>query len=122
MFYGYIELNKFACTEIHEREVNGKLERCISIPIKLNGFTENTAENGFRKRVFFNFVANDMKPNPQGNSHYISLYSRDKEVVENIRKYDYFEDLRFLGRMRPGLNNNHPRSKTTSIDDAMKTE
>lgn len=121
MYYGYIELSKFAGAEIHEREVDGKVERCISIPIRINGFAENNSKSEYGRRIFFNFIANDMRPNPNNFSHYISLYSRDKKVVEDINKYGHYESLRFLGKLRPGVSNSHFYKKT-SIDDAMKTD
>ena len=122
MYYGYMELSKLVGAEIHYREFNGKMERCLSIPIELNGLGENNSTSEYSRRVFLQFLANDMKPNPNNYTHYLSLYCRDKEVVENIRKYDYFKELRFLGKMRPGLWNSHYYSNVKSIDDALNTD
>ena len=115
MYYGSIILSNFMNTEIHEREVNGKLEECISIPILSNGLIF-----GKKRIVVMRFLCRDRKPNPENVSHYISMYIPDKSLSDRIEKLGFENNFKFIGSLKPSfITHKRNRDKNTSLDEAM---
>lgn len=118
MYYGSIELSNFMNTMIHEREVNGKLEECISIPILSNGLIF-----GKKKVVIMRLLFKDRKPNPENVSHYISMYIPDKSISDRVKELGFENNLKFIGSMKPSfITYRKSRNKNTSLDEAMDKE
>lgn len=88
-----IELTKFIGAEIHERDIMGKVQKCISIPIE-----ENAIKISSSGRAFVDMSLNNMKPNKNNESYYISVIIRDKKKRERVRELGYDVDLKFIGK------------------------
>lgn len=115
MYYEKIELTRYIGAELHEREVNGKLETCISIPIVPNGLVF-----GKKCEVYMRLICNDRKPNYQNVSHYVSVYVPDKKFWENLDKLGYRNNLMYLGEMKPSFFQRKKLNKNpVSLDEAM---
>lgn len=92
-----IELTRFIGAEIEEREVHGRMEKCVSIPIKLNGLV--TSKDG---RIFLNLNLFPRKPNMKGDTHFVSVSFANKELQSKVKELGYEEDLKFIGFIRKG--------------------
>ena len=95
MFTGSIELSKLIGAEIHEREFNGEIVKCISIPIEENDFPVTS-----KNRVFLRFVMKEKRPNPYNVSHYISLFVGNKEIIKQHKLLGYDKMVKFIGNAR----------------------
>lgn len=114
MIYGNMELSKFICSEIHEREVNGVIEECISIPIRLNGLKKSNSN-----RVFMPYTMNERRPNPDNITHYVSVNIKDEKLRDEIERYGFSNNLKFIGYAKSNyFKKGHP-SNVVPLDEAM---
>lgn len=114
MVYCNVELSKFIGAEIEIREVNGELTECISIPIKTNGM-----RIGKNKKVFFPFLLKEKKPNLYNQTHYISLYNKDREFRKRISELGYEENLKFLGYAKSVFYKKRDYRKAVPLEEAI---
>lgn len=118
MIQANLELTRFRDVEIHEREIEGKMEECLSIPIKRNGLF--FGKKGSVKLVLMLF---EKRANPLNESHYVSVYIPDKKVYADIVKLGFKENFKFLGNAKYKKSaEKHIRGKATSIEEAMNTD
>lgn len=92
MLYESLDLTKFIGVEIEEREVNGRIQSCISIPIKLNGLVLSR-----KNRVYLNLCLIDKHMNERNETHFVSVRFSDKNALENVTRLGYDKDLRYIG-------------------------
>lgn len=113
-----VELTRYRDVEIHQREIDGKLEECLSIPIVRNGliFTKKDAV----KMVLMLF---EKRANTYNESHYVSAYVPYKDVCKDIIKLGYRDNFKFLGKaIYKKSVEKHNRQYVTPIDEAMDTD
>lgn len=115
MYYGSLELTRLRNVEIEEREVNGKMEKCISIPIVSNGLMIYKKD-----RVYMHITMNRRRPNPDKFTHYISISITDKKVRKEIEELGFVENLKFIGHMKAGYEvRKFSKNDMMSLDEAM---
>lgn len=118
MYYETIVLSNLMNVEFHEREVEGKMEKCISIPIISSGLIY-----GKNSSVILRLLCRNKKPNWDNVSHYISLYAPDKELRKRISERGYLDRYKFIGDMKPSFLTDYHRGKPSmSLDEAMETD
>lgn len=92
MLYERIELTKFRNVEIIQREVDGKMEDCISIPINRNGLYRTEGN-----RVYFRGFLMERKPNPKNHSHFVTAMVSDKELRNEIEHLGFKRNFDYIG-------------------------
>lgn len=95
MILGNIEFTRLIGVEIQEREVNGKVEKCISIPIRPNGLLLSHQD-----RVYMDIMIKERRPNPDNISHYISVNIHNPKLMDEIKTLGYEMNLKFFGRAK----------------------
>lgn len=115
MLFASIELSKYIGAEIHQREVNGELVDCISIPIQPNGLFLSP-----KRKVYAGYTINERRTNCYGQSHYISATIRDKKLHQKLEDLGFMQDLKFIGSAKTTTAwvKTHPGVKT-SLEEAM---
>lgn len=93
MLIAYIKMHKFIGAEIEEREVFGKLRKCISIPLDLNGIVEG------KKSVLLKLFLIAMKPNKNNSSHYLRVIYKDLDMLSCIRRLGYEDCVKYIGNV-----------------------
>lgn len=121
MLFETIELSKFIGVEIHQREVNGEMMDCISIPIRINSLNRLG-----RDRVFLNLLLFERRANPDNNTHYASVQIKNMKLKEEIEKLGFLGDLRFIGNVKNGIWKHKRKAENkdnkVSLDEAMNIE
>ena len=121
MLFESIELSKFIGVEIHQREVNGEMMDCISIPIRINSLSRVG-----KNRVFLNLLLFERRANPDNNTHYASVQIKDMKLKEEIEKLGFLNELRFIGNVKNGIWRHKRKSggndNKISLDDAINIE
>lgn len=98
MFYVCIELSRMLCTEIEEREINGRMEQCISIPMSINGI-----EMSKRGNIYLNLNLVERRELGRSNeTHYASVIFWDKDMYEKIKELGYEKNLKYVGYAKRG--------------------
>lgn len=117
MFYESIELTKFRNVEIEQREIDGKMEECISIPIERNSLYK--LNNG---RVFLKTFLIEKRPNPDNQSHFVSVCIRDEKLREEIERLGFRKDLNYIGYAKVYNKNRkyYYRQDKVPLDEAME--
>lgn len=98
MFYETLELSKLIGVDIHKREVNGQIEKCLSIPIRLNGIRESSAN-----KYFMNLLLIERRANRKNNTHYVSLYFMDKQLKSELVSLGYSRNIKYIGFVQNSL-------------------
>lgn len=118
MIMATVDLTKLRYVEVEQREMNGQKTECLVIPIKENGFLRSKGG-----RIFMNLAIKDMRMNKMGFSHYISVYNKDKEWIEDVKNSGFSKDLMFIGHCKTFRFLNKENGKeVTPLDVAMDTE
>lgn len=121
MLFESIELSKFIGVDIHQREVNGEMMDCISIPIRINSLNRMG-----KNRVFLNLLLFERRANCDNNTHYASVQINDVKLKEEIEKLGFLKDLRFIGNVKNGIWRHKrkvgDKENKVSLDDAMNVE
>lgn len=122
MFFLNIDLSKLRNTEFHEREIEGKVEKCISIPIESNGLVIRG-----RKEVHLYALMKERKPNPDGITHTVVPYITSKKLFAELISNGWWKSMYYLGKVskkyqrnlnNPFYNNNN----SVSLDEAMEKD
>ena len=118
MIFESLEITKMRGVEIHKREVNGEIQDCVSIPIKINGLCLTSKE-----KVFMNLLMKERRPNPDNLSHYVSLYTTDKDLIRDIKQSGFEKDYKFLGKAKIWMDYcKRRKASDTDLDKAMSTD
>ena len=117
MLYESIDLTKFRNVEIEKREIEGKIEECISIPIERNGLYKSDIG-----RVFLQAFLMDRRPNPDNRSHFISMCIRDEKLREEIERLGFKDNLNYIGYAKMYNKNRkcYFRKDKVSLDEALE--
>lgn len=116
-----VELTKMLYTETHFREINGQMEECISIPIRINGL-----DKFGKDRVFLNMYLFKRNPNNKNVNYYASIRYRDKNLRQKVIDMGYKNNISYIGsiwfnyffkRSRFAQNKNE-----VSLDDALNID
>lgn len=115
MYVGNIELNKLIGAEIHEREFNGSMVKCISIPLDINGMSLTDS-----MKVYLHFSLKPMRPNRYNQTHYMSLEIKDKYIRDLVNSLGFEKSLKFIGNatLYDSVINGY-RKRVFSLDEAM---
>lgn len=118
MFYESIELTKFRDVEIEKREIEGKMEECISIPIERNSLYKIG-----NSRVFLKCFLIEQRPNPENHSHFVSICIQDEKLRKEIERLGFKRDMNFIGHAKVYNKKRkyYPRDKV-SLDKALDTD
>lgn len=99
MGYGLIGLTKLIYSELHEREINGKMEKCISIPLRMNGIEED--KNGDYNLRFITYKKK-FKSYAKGDLFDLSVRIRDKALYFSLKSQGWYAQLRNIGYYASG--------------------
>lgn len=97
MYYILLYLTRLVGVDLHYREVNGKMEECISIPMRLNGIEKKYENN----KVFWGIYMYPDKPNSQNKSHYLAIELKNPEAKKDMMKISGDTWLRYVGSVFP---------------------
>lgn len=116
MFNVSFEFTKYIGAEIEEREVMGKMQKCISIPIEINGLSI-TPYN----RVYGDFKMIEMRPNKNNCTYYLSAMIKDKNIIKDVKMLGFERNFQFIGYAKISNNRRQQICKrnTTPLDEAM---
>lgn len=106
MFYQEIILSKFRSTSLEQREINGIMEDCIVIPLRINGIVRYKSG-----KVVLSTVIHPKKPNAYNETHYVSVCIGDPEVREENKRLGFAKDLMFIGRFKDNKYSKKTRNK-----------
>lgn len=95
MLFETIDLSKLFDTEFHEREIHGKKELCLSIPLRINGI--DRLPNG---RCFLNCYLADRYANSQNITHFVMRRYRDKELYRKLIELGFAKNINRFGTVR----------------------
>lgn len=114
-----IQLDRLVGAEIHQREVNGEMCDCISIPIKWNGIT---CYRGTHYYIDFNMTRK--RPNPNGHTHYLSLLYPPSmmEWYDKVKNLGLTKGLSYVGVVYGGDKSYEktPKYKSTNTIEGIK--
>lgn len=94
MSYGCVHLLKLLGADTHIREVDGKPQKCVSIPLALNGIDEDEASN-FPLR--FQTVVCTFQKHKKGEVAKLSLYYKDKSMYFKVKETKWFSQVWNIG-------------------------
>lgn len=125
MLFCVIRMSDFIGAEIHQREVMGEIQDCISIPIKINGIRQYP-----KAGLQLHLLMVPKKPNPRQETHYLSvsfdsLSSEAKKMQRKVYGLGYWKQLKYIGKVILSGTKLvfEPRGKRqTSLDDALDKE
>lgn len=116
MFFIDIKLNSLRNTEIHQREVDGTVEDCISIPIRSNGLIVKK-----RREIHLYALMKERTPNPEKVTHYIVPYIKDKFLFSKLINTGWWKTMFYLGTAKKCFGMSEKKSKGhVSLDEAME--
>lgn len=118
-----LDMSKFIGVELHQREFNGELVDCVSIPVKWNGAR-------FKKggSIIVEFTIVPKKPNKKNETHYVSLFYLPryfKEQYMKVKELGLYEQVKYIGHISNWGKKYfiYPNSKIeTDLDKALDTE
>lgn len=120
---GFLNLNlaKLRYVEFHEREIEGRMEKCISIPLRINGIREGKKGNTHLYALLKEAPLNNL-----GRLYSVVPYISDKKLFARLlnsgwwKQMYYFGDVRrYTGKTR--IENNKRRSGIP-LEDAMERD
>ena len=122
MYFLNIDLSRLMFTEFHEREVNGELVKCISIPLDINGIMIRR-----NKEPHLYCLMKERQPNPNGELFAIIPYISSKRTFATLYKNGWWRNMYFLGKVTKyrGTKIEYGKYKNknaVSLDDAMARE
>lgn len=125
MLFCVIRMSDFIGAEIHQREVMGEIQDCISIPIKINGIRQYP-----KAGLQLHLLMVPKKPNPRQETHYLSvsfdsLSPEAKKMQRKVYGLGYWKQLKYIGKVILSGTKLvfEPRGKRqTSLDDALDKE
>ena len=119
MLLASIKLDNFRDVEIHQREVNGKIVDCVSIPMEENGIYKYGKFNN----IILSFSIKEKRLSANNKqSHYISLYTKNKKLREEIERLGYKERLKFLGHAIYFAKRETYNVKKIDLDNALEKD
>lgn len=122
MYFLNIDLSRLMFTEFHEREVNGELVKCISIPLDINGIMMRR-----KNEPHLYCLMKERQPNPNGELFAIIPYISSKRTFATLYKNGWWRNMYFLGKVTKyrGTKIEYGKYKNknaVSLDDAMERE
>lgn len=91
-----VDLHRLVGVDIEQREVDGVVQDCISIPIKPNGI-----KRGYRNTLKLYLGATRKNPNPLGQTHFLSVHFMSAEDYGRAMDLGYMDDqLKYVGNIR----------------------
>lgn len=122
MYFLNIVLSRLMFTEFHEREVNGELVKCISIPLDINGIMIRR-----KNEPHLYCLMKERQPNPNGELFSIIPYISSKRTFAKLCQSGWWRNMYFLGKVTKyrgkSLENKLYKNKNVvSLDDAMERE
>lgn len=125
MLFCVIRMSDFIGAEIHQREVMGEIQDCVSIPIKINGIRQYP-----KAGLQLHLLMVPKKPNPRQETHYLSvsfdsLSPEAKKMQRKVYGLGYWKQLKYIGKVILSGTKLvfEPRGKRqTSLDDALDKE
>ena len=116
-----LNLHKLIGVTVEEREVMGETQRCIVIPMALNGINES--KDG--KYIYGHYWANKSLPNPYGRTHFLSVrYPKElKDVYFKVNKLGFWKSVSLAGYIIKDSDNpfakNKKRKMTVDLDKTL---
>lgn len=108
-----VDLHRLIGVDIEQREVDGVVQDCVSIPIKPNGIKQ-----GYRHTLKLYLGATRKHANPQGQTHYLSVHFMSIDDYIKADNLGYMDDqLKFVGNIRNYSRNLKKKSKNTKSDE-----
>lgn len=121
MYFMSINLSAFRYADFHEREIEGSMEKCISIPIKQNGIVINK-----KGRPFIYAMIKERKPNKRGDLYLVIPYIKDKATFSYLLKTGWWKKMYYLGNITKSKYKNdynfYRTNKTIPLDDALEID
>lgn len=120
MLFETIDLSKLFDTEFHEREINGKKELCLSIPLRINGI--DMLPNG---RCFLNCYLADRYANNRNITHLVMRRYRDKELYGKLIELGFGKNINRFGTVRSGFHEQEVKYENRGripLEEAMNRE
>ena len=122
MYFLNIILSRLMFTEFHEREVNGELAKCISIPLEINGIMIRG-----KNEPHLYCLMKERQPNPNGEMFSIIPYISSKRTFAKLYQSGWWRNMYFLGKVTKyrGTKIEYGKYKNknaVSLDDAMERE
>ena len=110
MYALHLRLSKLLGVEICEDEFNGKVVPFIKFPMDVNGVYITDQD---KKIICWDMTMSEKAPNPYGQSHYISLSIRNKDIRQMYIENGWTDMMRFFGTAR-NLGNKRMTYNTTN--------
>lgn len=122
MYFLNIDLSKLLNTEFHEREVNGEVVKCISIPLDMNGIIIRR-----RREPHLYCLLKERQPNPNGELFSVIPYISSKKLFAQLLNSGWWRTMYYLGKVtkyrgRLDSKNKYKNNNAVSLDDAMERE
>lgn len=123
-----IRFDKFVGAEIHEREVMGEMQECISIPMALNGI-----HHSYNKSIILIMAVIPKRPNAKRETHFLKVEfnSKNPQLKEMKRKVDslgfsnnlnFIGNIYFFGNSKTGFHSGPATKNKIDLDDALNNE
>lgn len=111
--------------KMEERDVMGEKQRCLSIPMEINGI-----HRSWDNRIAMNLCVIPRRPNNRKETHFLSVQfytdEKSKLITQKIKKLGFWERLKYFGVLKlVGKRRNFIATHndfSTSLDDAINTE
>lgn len=117
MYFIDLNLSHLKNVFVEDRTIEGEEVKCVCIPIEQNGLTV-----GYKSGVHIRGIMKESRPNPDGMTHYIIPYIRDKRLYAKLVKEGWWRTMFYLGKAKPYYGKNTygtSLQNKVSIDDAM---
>lgn len=120
MSVGAVFFQRFLGAEIEEREVDGKMQKCISIPLEMNAIMEHPK---YGLCMYF-YISETHTPHMYAQREIMTIRYTDKAMYFKLKELGLFDRVKKIGTIIKTRRERKfsPKRENVSFEDALKNK